>query len=289
MRHYSLVAVSVKHRSTGGPVELRFVTYLSPSLPLAMFEAIVDHVRRYLGYGVSLRTETSVSGPQRGTEDPFSRGETDIAFMCSPSYAWLSSLRPPPAELLGVAPVFRDGRNGGRPLYYCDVIVRQDAPVRSFGDLRRGSWAYNDLCSLSGYHGLLKKLTEIGTDERYFGRLVRSGSHLRSIELVASGEVDAASIDSNVLAIRLRAMPKLRRALRVVESWGPFPVQPVVIRSNLDPDLKEALRESFLSVDSDPRTCGVLAEFGMECFERVDHGHYVPEWSITRDVTPHRS
>ena len=267
----------MNHSNTDDPAELRFVTYLSPSLPLALFEAVVDHVRRHLGYDASLRAQTSVSGPGRGAEDPFSEGEADVGFVCSPSYTWLRERRPPPAELLGVAPVFRDERNGGRPVYFCDVIARRDTPVRTFVDLRGGSWTFNDPCSLSGYHGLLKKLTEMGTDEGFFGRLIHSGSHLRSIDLVASGEADAASIDSNVLAIRFRAMPELQRALRVVESWGPFPVQPVIVRSTLSTKLKDALREVLLAADSDARTRSLLADYGLERFDYVDHEHYTPE------------
>lgn len=266
----------VSYRDIGRPPQLRFVTYLSPSLPLALFEAVVDHVRRHTGYQASLRAETSVSGPQRGVQEPFSEGETDVAFACSPSYAWLRELRPPPVELLGVAPVFSDERNAGRPLYFCEVIVRRNASVHSFEDLRGGLWAYNDHCSLSGYHGLFKKLTEMGANERFFGRMVRSGSHLKSIEMVLSGEADAASIDSNVLAIRLRAIPELRRMLKIVESWGPFPVQPVIVRSTLDTKLKDDLRESLLLTESDPRTHGVLARFGLERFGSVDHEDLLP-------------
>src|ERR687895_1444232 len=59
--------------------ELRFVTYLSPGIPQAFFEAVVDHVRRTLGYErTSLRVEERVSGPEKGVEDPFSRGEADV-------------------------------------------------------------------------------------------------------------------------------------------------------------------------------------------------------------------
>ncbi|HSL00471.1 MAG TPA: PhnD/SsuA/transferrin family substrate-binding protein [Rubrobacteraceae bacterium] len=276
----------MKHKDIGALPELRFITYLSPSLPLELFEAVVDHVRRHVGCRASLRAETSVSGPRRGAGDPFSRGEADVAFVCSPSYAWLRELEPPPAELLGVAPVFRDRRNGGRPLYFCEVIVRRDAPVRSFMDLKGGSWAYNDRCSLSGYHGLLKKLTEMGTEQRFFGRLIRSGSHLKSLEMVAQGAVDAASIDSNVLALRLRARPELRRVLRVAETWGPFPVQPVIVRSALGTDLKKALREGFLTVDSNPRARRVLAEFGLERFDRVSRETYESERLTAPSVIP---
>ena len=138
--------------------EIRFITYLSPSIPRELFEAIVEHVRRTLGCArTSLRVETRVSGPERGSADPFSGDEADVGFMCLPSFVWLRELRPPSAELLGVAPVFEDVRASGRPVYFCDVVVRRDSPVRSFADLGGRSWVYNDACSLSGYYNLLKK------------------------------------------------------------------------------------------------------------------------------------
>lgn len=259
------------------PEVLRFITYLSPGIPRAFFEAVVDHARRDLGYRASLRTETRVSGPERGTEDPFSKNEADVGFMCSPSFLWLRELSPPPVELLGVAPVFRDERNGGRPVYFCDVIVRRDGPIRSFAELRGGSWAYNDRCSLSGYYGLLHKLADMGADGRFFDRMLDSGSHLNSIEMVARGEADAATIDSNVLAIRFRSVPALRDRLRVIESWGPFPVQPVVVRSELHPDLNEELRTSLLAVGSDRHASHPLLDFGLERFAPVTYDDYAPE------------
>ena len=68
----------------------------------------------------------------------------------------------PPAELLGVAPVFADERARGKPVYFCDVIVRRDSPARSFWDLKGGTWAYIDPCSLSGHGGLGARLSSPG-------------------------------------------------------------------------------------------------------------------------------
>ena len=100
----------------GTSEELRFITYLSPGILQRFFDAIVDHVRRTLGCErAPLQAETRVSGPHRGTQDPFSTGEFDVGFMCSPSFVWLRELSPPPVELLGVAPVFEDPRTGGDP------------------------------------------------------------------------------------------------------------------------------------------------------------------------------
>ena len=263
--------------SRGNAGEIRFITYLSPGIPLEFFETVAEHARRVLGLGrVSLLVETRFSGPKKGVRDPFSAGDADVGFMCAPSYVWLRELRPPPVELLGVVPVFEDERSLGRPVYFCDVVVRRDGPIQSFAELEGGSWAYNDTCSLSGYYSLLEKLTQLAADESYFEEMLCSGSHLNSIEAVASGEVDAAAIDSNVLRIRLREMPALREQLRVIESWGPFPIQPVVVRSTLHPEVKEGLRAAFLSMQENPRTRRLLDKFDLSRFVAVSQEDYSP-------------
>jgi len=255
--------------------EIRFVTYLSPSIPRALFEALADHLQRALGdERISLRVETRVSGPRRGGAYSSFADEADLAFMCTPSFVWLRELRPPPVELIGVSPVFDDERNLGRPVYFCDVVVRNDSPIHSFADLEGGSWAYNDACSLSGYYSLLNKLAAAGADESYFDRVFCSGSHLNSIEAVLQGEADAAAIDSNVLRIGFREEPALRERLRVIESWGPFPIQPVVVSSALHPGLKERLRTAFLSTEEDQRTRSIMQRFGLTHFVAVSQEDY---------------
>jgi phosphonate transport system substrate-binding protein len=189
--------------------DIRFITYLSPSIPQTLFEALADHVQRALGHErVSLRVESQASGPRKGGECSSFAEEADVAFMCAPSFIWLRDLQPPPVELLGALPVFDDERNQGKPVYFCDVVVRYDAPFQAFSELEGGSWAYNDACSLSGYYSLLNKLAESGADESFFDNILCSGSHLNSIEAVLSGKADAAAIDSNVLRIHFREAPR---------------------------------------------------------------------------------
>jgi phosphonate transport system substrate-binding protein len=255
--------------------DIRFVTYLAPSIPQALFEALADHVQRALGHQrVSLRVESRASGPQKGGECSSFAEEADVAFMCAPSFIWLRNLRPPPAELLGVLPVFDDERNQGKPVYFCDVVVRNEAPILAFSELEGGSWAYNDACSLSGYYSLLNKLAESGADEGFFDNIRCSGSHLASMEAVLGGEADAAAIDSNVLRIRLREVPALSKKLRVIESWGPYPIQPIVVSSAVHPDLKERLRIAFLATEEDQHTRRTLKQFGLSHFVAVGPGDY---------------
>jgi phosphonate transport system substrate-binding protein len=255
--------------------QIRLITYLPPSIPRALFEALADHLQRHLGRErVSLLVETRVSGPQEGDQCSSFGDEADVAFMCAPSFFWLRELQPPPVELLGVLPVFDDERSQGKPVYFCDVVVRQDSPIQTFSDLQGGSWAYNDACSLSGYYSLLDKLAESDSDKTFFDRVFCSGSHLNSIEAILRGEADATAIDSNVLRIRLREMPDLQEKLRVIESWGPYPIQPVVVSSALDQRLKGRLRAAFLATADDQRTQQILPQFGLSHFVAVDQEDY---------------
>ncbi|MEJ7816129.1 MAG: PhnD/SsuA/transferrin family substrate-binding protein, partial [Rubrobacter sp.] len=79
---------------------------------------------------------------------------------------------------------------------------------------------------------------------------------------------------SNVLRIRFREAPALRERLRVIESWGPFPIQPVVVRSALHPGLKVRLRAAFLATEKDERTRQTLKEFCLSRFVAVDQEDY---------------
>ena len=102
--------------------EIRLITYLSPSIPRALFEALADHLQRALGRErVSLEVETRFSGPQKGDQSSSSGDEADVSFMCAPSFFWMRELQPPPMELLGVLPVFDDERNQGKPVYFCEA------------------------------------------------------------------------------------------------------------------------------------------------------------------------
>src|SRR5215212_3279106 len=274
--------VSRSSEGQPGAMELRLLTYLAPGLPLPLFGAVADHLRRSPelgGRGIALASEERVSGPEQSSvdrsEDPFSRGEADVGFLCAPTYLRLREREHPPAELLGVAPVFVDQRARGKPVYFCDVIVRRDSPARSFWDLKGSAWAYNDPCSLSGHGGLAARLGSPEKAGRFVGRTIQSGSHPASVRLVAKGGADVASIDSNVLSIlQEEQTPTLGDEVRVLESWGPYPIQPVVVRADLDPALKVALRESLLRTEDDPLTRPKLEALGVKRFVAVGEEDY---------------
>jgi len=228
---------------------VRLITYLAPSLPPALFETIARRL------GAEIVFEERISGPLAGDDEPFLRGDADVGFVCAPSYRVLRGT----VELLP-ALVPADVRAGGRPVYFADVVVRAASRFRGFDDLRGATWAYNDRNSRSGWFSMLERA---GSAD-YFASLIHAGSHLQSLDAVASGRADAAAIDSNVLALNRRD------DLRVLESWGPFAIQPAIVRSALDVSKKREIAETLLAIPT-----ADLAPFGFTGFTPVDDSAYL--------------
>jgi hypothetical protein len=174
---------------------LRFVTFLAQSLPVALFELVAKLVGERLGVA------TSVAADRRRIRRP----RTDRR---RPA--------PAPTRVSCARRLFDDPRANGAPVYFSDVIVAARSSAREFADLRGGVWAYNDVCSLSGFHCLLRRLDPFGGGRRFFAATRASGAHRVSIEWVAGGEADAAAIDSNGLRLALAAAPTAEQALAVL-------------------------------------------------------------------------
>jgi phosphonate transport system substrate-binding protein len=87
---------------------------------------------------------------------------------------------------------------------------------------------------------------------------MEAGYHQRVVGLVDAGAVDAAAIDSQVLAVELRDHPDLE-GLRVVDTFGPSTIQPVVAASRLPDQLKSEVRELLVGLGDDPSARPTLA------------------------------
>ena len=114
----------------------------------------------------------------------------------------------------------------------------------------------------------------MGARPGFLGRVVEAGFHQRAIRLVHAGAVDAAAIDSQVLAVELRDHPQLADRLRVVGAFGPSTIQPVVAASRLPGRLKDQVRELLVDLGDDPTARPTLAHGLIDRFTPVDDAAY---------------
>lgn len=257
--------VSADRRTGSRPLDhLSFATYLAPSL-LGVYETIALEVGRRVGIATELVVEA--------TYDSCERDEHEVCFVCSLPYVMFERQRLDVAIPVA-APVLLGERYAGRPIYFSDVIVRSDSPFRSFLDLRGRSWAYNEPLSHSGYGITRYHMVTMGETSGFFGEVVEAGFHDRAVRMVANGEVDASAIDSQVLAIEVRADPDLAGQLRVIEELGPSTIQPVAVSRRVPTELREEVRRALLTMTDDPEIRDVLSAGLIERFEPVGPSSY---------------
>lgn len=218
---------------------IRFATFLSPVL-YDTYAYITQYIGERLGVPTILHVGQSL--------DEFETGQADVGFLCGLLYANLPL--PRPIELL-VAPIVQGTRYHGKPLYYSDVIVRSDSLYHSFDTLQGCRWAYNEEASHSGYNVVYYSLLERGLTFDYFGAMLKTGSHLASLQAVLSGKVDATAIDSHVLDVWLKQQPTLVQQLRVVDMLGPSTIPPIVASTCLDASLTHDIRRILCDMHRD--------------------------------------
>lgn len=241
---------------------LRFLNFLAPNM-LPVYSHMVERIGRRLGVQATVCPGTCYD----------QLDGADAAFVCGLAYIELVRMGRADVEPLA-APLLAGERFGGRPVYYSDVVVRRDSLFHRFADLRGRSWSYNEPLSHSGYGITLHRLVRLGETGGFFGRVIDAGWHERSIRLVASGEVDASAIDCQVLGITLRQYPDLAAQLRVIDSFGPSTIQPLVVARRLPNRVKAALLDAVLAMHEEDEGRRFLDHGSIERFVAVTDSSY---------------
>ena len=218
--------------------ELVFATHLAPSIR-PLYEFVVERVGVELGRPTRLVTGTSL--------DPIRKGNVDFAFLCGLPYVRLRREDPMSVEAIA-APVVQEERYAGRPIYFSDVIVTAQSDVGSPFDLRGCQWAYNERESHSGYLVTLYNLLCMGETGSFFASARATGFHQESVRLVAAGAIDASAIDSQVLSVELRNNPGLRDRVRIIGTFGPSTIQPLVATCAVSDRLRQDVADVVTAI-----------------------------------------
>lgn len=258
---------------------IRFATYLAPNI----YDTYA-YIARYVGEKTGQPTTLSVGQ----SFDQIADGQVDVAFMCGLPYATMAESFACPFELL-VAPVLYGERYQHKPIYFSDVIVRKASPYTSFDDLRGCSWAYNQKESHSGWNVVVYSLLERGKTPDFFGQLIASGSHQRSIALLLAGQADATAIDSQVSDVFLAQNLTAAAALRTIDMLGPSSVPPVVIAKTVDQSLKRNIQAALLTMHEDPQAaralrCGAIERFVQVCDEDYQDIREMRDLALKRNI-----
>jgi ABC-type phosphate/phosphonate transport system substrate-binding protein len=190
-----------------------------------------------------------------------------LVFLCGLPYVRLRDGNAPIEAITAAVP-----RGEPAPRYFADLVVRAGLDVGSAADLVGRRIGFNGRDSLSGYVLPYRSLMARGLAAPLYDDAIETGSHRNSLALLVSGEIDAAAIDSTLLALEARANPAIAR-LRVLERLGPAPIPPVALLHG-DPALAGRLRDSLVSLDQHALGRRALELGLVERFVEVTDGDY---------------
>ncbi len=217
-------------------------------------------------------------------EQLFDTGQVQLGWMCGAVYVEKTAQLDTPVVLLA-APVMIGARYQNRPIYFSDVVVHRESPFQTFADLHGASWAYNEPRSYSGYKLTCYTLAARGKTAEFFGHTIQTGSHQRSLQMVLNRQADASAIDSTVLETELRHHPALADQIRVIDTFGPNPMPPWVIRREVPAGVRDVLRQLLCQMHEDEAGREVLRRGGIGRFAPVQDVDYDPIrqvlWAVT--------
>lgn len=158
----------------------------------------------------------------------------------------LQAVRRADAEVLG-----RVVDAGGEATYKSVLIVRKGSGItldRVLTCDRKLSFGIGDAQSTSG---TLAPMTYLFTPNNIEPvkcfKAVRSASHQANVFAVANGVLDVATNNTVGLVFAKRENPEVADKLEVIWTSPPLPESSIVVRKDLDPALKEKIRQFFLT------------------------------------------
>jgi ABC-type phosphate/phosphonate transport system substrate-binding protein len=145
------------------------------------------------------------------------------------------------------------------------------------GDLQGRRCVVNELDSNSGMNLLRAAVAPLARGGRFFDSVVVSGSHLRSVRMVASGEADVASIDCVSFAHLRRLYPSLVDSVRLLDWTASSPSLPFITARGTPESTVQLLRAALAAVFTDDRLASVRDQLLLKgidlepggCFEEV--------------------
>ena len=245
------------------PLRIAVAPVLSAKPTSALYQQLAEYVGNKLGRPVELvqgKTYAEIN-------DLLKSGDVAVALVCTNPY--LQGRDDFGMELIA-APLVK-----GEPVYYSYLIVARASTAASLADLRGLSFAFTDPLSNTGRLAPTYQLALRGKNpDAFFSQTIFTYSHDSSIRAVADGVVTAAAVDSLVYDYLVEAEPAVAERVRVIERWGPFGINPVVVNPRLNPQLKDDLRGVFLGMQHDPEGAAILRSLRIDQFVVPDDSTY---------------
>ncbi len=200
---------------------------------------VLDSLQQQLGMPV----KPFIATDYNGIIEALRSKKLDVAYLGPFSYVLASSIAN--VEAFSVAETKKTGKSAYKSL----IIVRKDSGIDSVAQLKSHTMAFVDPTSASGHLFPSAGLQQLGIDpDKYFSRVIFSGSHDASILAVANKKVDAAAVADRIFAAAIAKGVVKQADFNIVWTSPDIPESPMVWRKDLDPALKKKIAAAFANI-----------------------------------------
>ena len=250
------------HAQGKDPAKLRVA--LLPDENAASIIQNAQPLKRHLEQTLRKDIEITVTTDYSSMIEAMRFGRIEVAYFGPFSYV-LAKSKAPTIEPFAV------GVERGSPTYQSVLIATAGGPVKTLADVRGKPFGFGDQASTSSHLAprahLLKKY-QLDGEKDY--RPVHLGTHDAVARAVQAGQVPAGALSKPILdSLITRGIVDGSRIVQLDLS-APIPNYPVVMQSDLNPALKQAIRTAFL----DMKDKDILKSFRVEAFAPTDDKAY---------------
>ena len=233
--------------------EEQLVLGFVPSAEAEKIATTVKPLTEILSQKLNIKVKSYLATDYTAIIEAIGSGKVDMAFL--PPFAYVVAHDRYGAEVLVKA------KRYGKEYYRGQFTVSAESGVDSIQQLKGKVWAYPDASSSSGYLFPKYKMLKMGIDpDTFFSEKIQTGSHDNAILAVYNGEADLATTFEGAENRLVKDYPDIKKKLKIIGYTDNIPNDGLVVRKGLDPDMKEKIKEAFLSLNEDSTAMKILKE-----------------------------
>ena len=228
------------------PTELR--VGLIPSEDAQAMMRASQQVMEQLAAKTGMKVKPFVANDYNGVIEAMRSGKIDVAYFGPFSYVLASQLANAEAFAIPVA------KKSGRSSYNSIIISKKkDKGLSTVPQLQGKTFAFVDPSSASGHLFPKAGLKGDGIDtDKYFSRVIFSGSHDASIMAVANGKVDAAAVADPIFQTAVAKGHVKAEDFQIIWRSKDIPESPMAWRKNLDEATKKKVAAALAEIKGLP-------------------------------------
>ncbi len=256
------------------PLVLGLVPEINVYEELERYELIAD----YLSGKIGRKIELTMFLRYGDVVNNFVTSDLDGAFFDSYTYVLAHSK-------LGVVAVARPETVTGQSTVHGVIFVRKDSGIKSIRDMKGKRFVFVDKATIEGYLLPLIYFKESGVDDykKFFKETYFAGTHEDAINDVLDKKADIGAAKNTIFDHVAQTDSRIKNELLVLRKSPEVPENGLALKKDIDPALKNALKEALLMMHSDPEGREVLKKFGASRFIETTNKDYCPVYKYLRD------